>query len=111
MDRSVYQQFLRYVHKQGGQLPCDGPWVGSKEYELWVFIENTLIYREHEMTVADVPLQVWHAEESVKDQFRLIDWSNYSTKVEQVETVFGVAHDTIAESTEFHHRFTKRLLA
>ena len=111
MDRSVYQQFLRYVHKQGGQLPCDGPWVGSKEYELWVFIENTLIYREHEMTVADVPIQVWHAEESVKDQFRLIDWSNYSTKVEQVETVFGVAHDTIAESTEFHHRFTKRLLA
>ena len=109
MDAALYRQFLRYVQTTAGQLPTDGPGVGSKEYELWTFLDNTLLYRAHDMKPAPIPIHVWRAEDSVKRQLKLVDWTKYSPDIQRIDTVPGVTHREIVDSPVFHHSFADSL--
>ncbi|MEL6683470.1 MAG: alpha/beta fold hydrolase, partial [Pseudomonadota bacterium] len=109
MDRGLYRQFLRYVQTTAGQLPTDGPGIGSKEYELWTFLDNTLLYRAHDMKPASVPIHVWRAEDSVKRQLRLVDWARYSPDIGRIATIPGVTHREIVDSPVFHRSFADSL--
>lgn len=109
MDEALYDQFLRYVETIGGALPTDGPGLGSREYELWTFIDNTVLYRRYRMAPLDVPVRVWMAENSVARGLDLVDWSRYSPRVERVEVVPGVTHREIVDSPRFHDSFARSL--
>lgn len=109
MDATLHRQFLRYVQTAAGQLPTDGPGIGSKEYELWTFLDNTLVYRQHQIAPADIPIHVWYAGESVKRDLSLVDWSLYSKSVRRIETIPGVTHRQIVDSPQFHNSFAQSL--
>ncbi|MFG1349957.1 amino acid adenylation domain-containing protein [Xanthobacter autotrophicus] len=109
MDDTLFTQFLRYVETIGGDLPTDGPGLGSREYELFTFIDNTLLYRRFRMAPFDVPVRVWLAENSVARGLDLVDWSRYSPRVDQVEVIAGVTHREIVDSARFHDSFARSL--
>jgi amino acid adenylation domain-containing protein len=109
MDSDLFRQFLRYVQTAGGQLPVDGPSVGSREYELWTYLDNTLIYRQHHTQAAEIPVHVWRAEDSIKRKLQLVDWSKYTPGVQRVVTVPGVTHRQIVDSPDFHRSFAQSL--
>ncbi|MFQ1700068.1 non-ribosomal peptide synthetase [Loktanella agnita] len=109
MDADVYRQFLRFVQATAGQLPTDGPGIGSKEYELWTFLDNTLIYRKHQTQPADIPIHVWQAEDSIRRQLSLVDWTRYSNRVERTVVIPDVTHREIVDSTAFHQSFADSL--
>lgn len=105
MSPCTYTQFLRYVQTVGEALPSDGPGLGSKEYELWTFLDNTLLYQRYRMEPFDVPVHVWQAEESVRRGLDLVDWRRYSPRVERVLTIPGVTHRQIVDAPAFHASF------
>ncbi|MEO1110371.1 MAG: alpha/beta fold hydrolase, partial [Pseudomonadota bacterium] len=109
MDKDLFRQFLRYVQTAGGQLPTDGPNIGSKEYELWTYLDNTLVYRQHITIPADIPIHVWRAEDSLTRKLQLVDWTRYSPRVERIETIPGVTHRQIVDSADFHRSFAQSL--
>ncbi|MFG1478726.1 amino acid adenylation domain-containing protein [Xanthobacter sp. V4C-4] len=109
MDEPLTAQFLRYVETIGADLPVDGPALGSREYELFTFIDNTLLYRTYRMAPLDVPVRVWLAENSLARGLDLVDWHRYSPRVDQVEVVPGVTHREIVESRRFHDSFARSL--
>ena len=109
MDADLYTQFLRYVQTIGEKLPADGPSIGSKEYELWTFIDNTLLYRRYSMKPLNVPIHAWLAEDSVKRGLDLVDWRRYSRRVERTEIISGVTHREIVESQAFHASFARSI--
>ncbi|MEP4197983.1 MAG: thioesterase domain-containing protein, partial [Aliishimia sp.] len=109
MDAPLHRQFLRYVQTAAGQLPTDGPGIASKEYELWTFLDNTLVYRQHQIAASDIPIHVWYAGESVKRELSLVDWNRYSNAVHRIETIPGVTHRQIVDSPDFHASFAHSL--
>ena len=111
MSPDTYTQFLRYVQTVGEVLPSDGPGMGSKEYELWTFLDNTLLYQRYRMQPFDVPVHVWQAEDSVRRELDLVDWRRYSRQVERVVTIPGVTHREIVDSAAFHASFRESIEA
>jgi thioesterase domain-containing protein len=111
MSPDTYTQFLRYVQTVGEVLPSDGPGMGSKEYELWTFLDNTLLYQRYRMQPFDVPVHVWQAEDSVRRELDLVDWRRYSRQVERVVTIPGVTHREIVDSGAFHASFRESIEA
>lgn len=109
MDETLHEQFLAYVDRIGGDLPADGPSIGSREYELFTFVDNTLFYRAYRMAPLDVPVRVWQAETSLARGLDLVDWSLYTPRVEQVEVIPGVSHREIVDSPLFHDSFARAL--
>jgi thioesterase domain-containing protein len=109
MSPDTYTQFLRYVQTVGEVLPSDGPGMGSKEYELWTFLDNTLLYQRYRMQPFDVPVHVWQAEDSVRRELDLVDWRRYSRQVERVVTIPGVTHREIVDSAAFHASFRESI--
>ncbi len=107
MSPELYTQFLRYLQTTGEELPSDGPGIGSKEYELWTFLDNTLLYRRYRMLPFDVPVHVWLAEESIKRKLDHVDWRRYTPRVERLVVVPGVTHREIVESPAFHASFAE----
>ncbi|GJD53452.1 D-alanine--D-alanyl carrier protein ligase [Methylobacterium crusticola] len=110
MDPALHRQFLAYV-RAAGPLPTDGPGIGSREYELWTFIDNTLLYRSYRATPHDCPIRVWLAEDSVARGLNHVDWSRYSARVEGTEIVPGVSHRQIVASPDLHASLARALAA
>ncbi len=109
MGPKLYTQFLRYLQTIGSDLPSDGPGVGSKEYELWTFLDNTLLYQRYSMQPLDAPVHVWQAEESVRRGLDLVDWRRYSRRVERSVVIPGVTHREIVDAAAFHASFAESL--
>jgi thioesterase domain-containing protein len=111
MSADTYTQFLRYVQTVGEALPTDGPGIGSKEYELWTFLDNTLLYQHYKMQPFDAPIHVWQAEDSVRRGLDLVDWRRHSGRVERVMTIPGVTHRQIVDAPAFHASFRESVEA
>ncbi|GJD40147.1 amino acid adenylation domain-containing protein [Methylobacterium bullatum] len=109
MDPELHEQFLAYVAAAPDPLPLDGPGVGSKEYELWTFVDNTLLYRRYRADRFDCPIRVWLAGKSVERGLNHVDWGRYSNRVEQVTVIPDVTHREIVDSTMFHDSFAASL--
>ncbi|GJE18390.1 hypothetical protein AIGOOFII_3114 [Methylobacterium marchantiae] len=109
MDPELHEQFLAYVAAAPDPLPLDGPGVGSKEYELWTFVDNTLLYRRYRAQPFDCPIRVWLAGNSVERGLNHVDWQRYSRRVEQVTVIPGVTHREIVDSAAFHDSFAASL--
>jgi thioesterase domain-containing protein len=109
MSPQMYTQFLRYLQTTGERLPSDGPGIGSKEYELWTFLDNTLIYQRYRMLPFDVPVHVWQAEDTVKRGLDLVDWRLYTPRMERREVISGVTHRQIVDAPAFHESFAASL--
>ncbi|MCJ2128053.1 non-ribosomal peptide synthetase [Methylobacterium sp. E-045] len=109
MDPELHEQFLAYVAAASDPLPLDGPGVGSKEYELWTFVDNTLLYRRYRAERFDCPIRVWLAGKSVERGLNHVDWGRYSRRVEQVTVIPGVTHREIVDSAAFHDSFAASL--
>nr|WP_280136369.1 alpha/beta fold hydrolase [Methylobacterium sp. Leaf93] len=109
MDPELHEQFLAYVAAAPDPLPLDGPGVGSKEYELWTFVDNTLLYRRYWADRFDCPIRVWLAGKSVERGLNHVDWGRYSNRVEQVTVIPDVTHREIVDSTMFHDSFAASL--
>ncbi|MHC2086949.1 amino acid adenylation domain-containing protein [Methylobacterium sp. CM6244] len=109
MDPELHEQFLAYVAAAPDPLPLDGPGVGSKEYELWTFVDNTLLYRRYRADKFDCPIRVWLAGRSVERGLNHVDWGRYSNRVEQVTVIPDVTHREIVDSTMFHDSFAASL--
>ncbi|MDJ1156672.1 amino acid adenylation domain-containing protein [Chelatococcus sp. SYSU_G07232] len=105
MDADVYTRFLAYVHNSKEDLPLDGPDIGSREHIFWTLIENAMIFRNYRMERFDCPIHAWIAEESIRRGFKLIDWRDYSNRVERVEVVPGTDHLNIVTAEAFHASF------
>nr|WP_279292536.1 amino acid adenylation domain-containing protein [Methylobacterium goesingense] len=108
MDEGLTAQFLAYV-AASGPLPADGPGLGSKEFELWTFVDNTLLYRGYRAAAFDVPIRVWLAGESLARGLNHVDWSRYSRHVLSRDVIPGVTHREIVDSADFHASFAARL--
>jgi amino acid adenylation domain-containing protein len=109
MSPEGYTQFLRYVQTSGEALPSDGPGIGSKEYELWTFLDNTLLYQRYRMAPFDVTVHVWHAEDSVTRGLDLVDWRRYTPRVARREIIRGVTHREIVDAPAFHDSFRQSI--
>ncbi|WP_027171574.1 non-ribosomal peptide synthetase [Methylobacterium sp. 10] len=109
MDPELTEQFLAYVAAAPDPLPLDGPGVGSKEYELWTFVDNTLLYRRYRAEGFDCPIRVWLAGRSVERGLNHVEWSRYSRRVEQVTVIPDVTHREIVDSPAFHDSFAAAL--
>ncbi|MFE1599075.1 amino acid adenylation domain-containing protein [Methylobacterium sp. ID0610] len=110
MDAELEAQFLAYV-KATGPLPADGPAIGSKEYELWTFVDNTILYRRYRAEPFDCPIRVWLAGESIARGLNHVDWTRYSRRVLSTDVIPGVSHRAIVDSAQFHDSFAARLAA
>nr|WP_282104100.1 amino acid adenylation domain-containing protein [Methylobacterium sp. 37f] len=108
MDESLTAQFLAYVAATG-PLPADGPGLGSKEFELWTFVDNTLLYRGYRAAAFDAPIRVWLAGESLARGLNHVDWTRYSRNVLSRDVIPGVTHREIVDSPAFHDSFAARL--
>jgi hypothetical protein len=111
MSPEMYTQFLRYLQTVGEALPSDGPGVGSKEYELWTFLDNTLLYQRYRMQPFDVHVHVWNAENSIKRGLDVVDWRLYTRRVERLEVIPGVTHREIVDAPAFHESFRQSIEA
>ena len=109
MDAKSYIQFLRYVDKSELGLPTDGPDVGSREHIFWTLMENALTFRSYRLQPFDCPIRAWVAEDSLNRGLNVIDWRQYSRRVEQVEILRDTTHLHIVRSEAFHRSFAKSL--
>ncbi len=107
MDTEAYTQFLAYVHRSKDNLPTDGPDIGSREHIFWTLIENALIFRNYIMKPFDCPIHAWLAEESLNRGLNVIDWRQYSRRVERVVIIPGTTHLQIVNSEAFHRSFAE----
>ncbi|MGV6875267.1 amino acid adenylation domain-containing protein [Pseudochelatococcus sp. B33] len=109
MDAEVYTRFLAYVLNSPEDLPLDGPDIGSREHIFWTLIENAMIFRNYRLAPASLPIRAWIAEKSIERGFRLVDWQDYSGRVDAVETIPDTDHLSIVAAEAFHRSFATNL--
>ncbi|WP_375462993.1 amino acid adenylation domain-containing protein [uncultured Methylobacterium sp.] len=109
MDPGLRVQLLAYVQASGAPLPLDGPGLGSKEYEFWTFVDNTLLFRRYRARPFACPVRVWLAGESIARGLNHVDWSRLTPRVESVDVIAGVTHRQIVDAPAFHDSFAGRL--
>ncbi|WP_053194197.1 amino acid adenylation domain-containing protein [Chelatococcus sp. CO-6] len=109
MDAEVYTRFLAYVLNSPEDLPLDGPDIGSREHIFWTLIENAMIFRNYRLEPSDLPIRAWIAEKSIERGFRLVDWRDYSSRVEAVTLVPDTDHLDIVTAAAFHASFAEQL--
>ncbi len=110
MDATVYTQFLHYVNNSPETLPLDGPAVGSREHIFWTLMDNALVFRNYTMRPLDCPIHVWIAQDSLLRAMNVIDWNDYSSRVERVQVIHGATHLSIVNDPRFHQSFAASLL-
>jgi thioesterase domain-containing protein len=110
MDATVYTQFLHYVNNSPDTLPLDGPAVGSREHIFWTLMDNALVFRNYTMRPLDCPIHAWIAQDSLLRAMNVIDWNDYSSRVERVQVIEGATHLSIVNDPRFHQSFAASLL-
>ncbi|MET3134127.1 amino acid adenylation domain-containing protein [Oxalobacteraceae bacterium GrIS 1.11] len=109
MDATVYTQFLHYVNNSPDSLPLDGPDIGSREHIFWTLMDNALLFRDYALEPFDCRIHAWIAEDSLLRGMNVIDWRQYSARVERVDPIPGSSHLSIIGDPQFHRSFAHSL--
>lgn len=101
MNEAEREIALRYLNSAVGSLPCDGPEIGSREYDTWVGVRLAWMMSRYKYRRLQVPLHVWVAEATMRDaRLVLRAWSSL-TDVKSSQLIRGTTHQSILSHPEF----------
>ncbi|WP_426140883.1 amino acid adenylation domain-containing protein [Pseudomonas sp. DWP3-1-2] len=83
MDDRERDALAEHVLAHGGQLPCDGPDLLSREFEQWALLDKRLKAARHGHAPLAINAHVWQADDSLTRSERLRDWRALVNVVQQ----------------------------
>lgn len=100
MDAQELEAVIQQALREDQPLPLDGTDEDAQEYLLWVTLDKRVQAVRYAYPPSEVPLQVYHAEDSLTSDGRLREWAAHAPVVGR-HVVAGSNHLSIIRSPEF----------
>ncbi|WAC71653.1 amino acid adenylation domain-containing protein [Roseateles sp. SL47] len=100
MDAQEWDGVIQHALREESPLPLDGTDEDAQEYLLWVTLDKRVQAVRYAYPPSEVPLQVYHAEDSLTSDGRLREWAAHAP-VAGRHVVAGSNHLSIIRSPGF----------